>query len=138
MVNRPRVQKIFTKPSKTQQSFKDECDLGKTIRKFARSADGRLSLAKAYGFAEGLVFDDHSSVPSLQSAYDIVSQANSSFEALPAILRKRFDNDPIRFVEFVNDPKNLDACRELGLCNSVPQDAVAPQGAVGTPGVPKA
>ena len=47
-----------------------------------------------------------------------------AFDALPAELRERFENDPGKFVEFCLDPKNKDEAVELGL--AVPSPAVSP------------
>ena len=34
------------------------------------------------------------------------------FEALPAELRREFNNDPAQFIEYVNDPENIDSLAE--------------------------
>lgn len=115
MKERPRVQKFFTKPSMTKQAFKDECDLGLTIKRFARTDEGRRALSNASGYAENVRFDDVSAVPDFRHARDVVNAANASFMALPAIVRRRFDNDPAQFLDFVTNPANLDEMRVMGL-----------------------
>lgn len=50
---------------------------------------------------------------------DIVNQAEASFGSLPADIRNKFDNDPIRFVEFALDEDNLPQLREWGLAKPV-------------------
>jgi len=111
----PRVQKQFLKPSLTRQEFQSECDLGLIMKRFGKTADGRFALQNSRGFTEGLHFDDVSMVPDFRAARDIVMRSNDRFMQLPAALRKRFDNDPAMFVDFVTNPDNLDECRALGL-----------------------
>lgn len=115
MVERKRVQVFFNEPSLTRQEFKDECDLGLTIKRFAKTPEGRSVLAKAQGFAEGARFDDVSAVPDFRAARDAVNAANASFMALPAVVRKRFDNDAAEFLDFATNPNNLDEMRKMGL-----------------------
>jgi len=119
MEERKRVQKFFTKPSRTKQEFKDECDLGLIIKRFSKTPEGRRALANAQGFAETAQFGDVSAVPDFRTARDLVNAANASFMALPAIVRRRFDNDPAQFLDFCNDPNNLDEARSLGLAKPV-------------------
>lgn len=95
-------------PSRTKQSFKEECDVNNIMRKFTRTGvlDFTNRNQARYGDCTGLDF---------QGAMDVVSRARSMFEELPATLRARFDNDPGEFLEFVGNAKNRDEARELGL-----------------------
>lgn len=52
---------------------------------------------------------------SYQDMHDMVVEGRETFMALPADVRKRFDNDPGRFIAFVSDDSNLDEMRKLGL-----------------------
>nr|QJB18763.1 MAG: internal scaffolding protein [Microvirus sp.] len=131
VASRPRVQKFFVGPSLTRQEFKDECDLALTLKKFGKTPEGQLALKNAQGFAEGCRFDDVTAVPDFRAARDAVNAANASFMRLPPEIRRRFDNDPAAFLDFVQDPKNLDEARTLGLAKPAPI-VVEPQG------VPKA
>ena len=108
-----RVQKHFTQPSRTKQSFKDECDINLIMKRFKRVMNADF-LQKFNGFVGGQ-FGDFSEVTDYRSALDQVRQAQGVFEALPAIVRKRFDNDPALFLDFCHDPKNSDELVALGL-----------------------
>jgi len=118
-----RVQKHFTQPSRTKQSFKDECDINLIMKRFKRVMNADF-LQKFNGFVGGQ-FGDFSEVTDYRSALDQVRQAQGVFEALPAIVRKRFNNDPALFLDFCHDPKNSDELVTLGLATkSAPvQDA---------------
>ena len=56
-----------------------------------------------------------SAVPDFQEALNIVNEANALFGSLSSDVRKRFDNDPAKFLEFCNDPANGDELVSLGL-----------------------
>lgn len=115
MVERIRYQKFFSKPSLTRQEFKDEADLGKTIKRFAKTPEGRRAIMNAQ-VAPGR-YEDVSSVPDYRTALEQVELANRRFMALPALVRKRFDNDAALFLDFCSDPRNLPELRKLGLAN---------------------
>lgn len=120
--NRVRVQKEFTEPSRTKQSFKDECDINHIMKKF-KKVMGVDYLEKFNGYVSGQ-FGDFSDVADYRSAIEQVRRAESVFMALPAIVRKRFENDPAQFLDFCHDPKNLDEMISMGLANKSPiQDA---------------
>jgi phage internal scaffolding protein len=92
----------------TEQSYKDECDVNNIIRKYDKT--GRLEhvnkMEYKYGDVTGADF---------KKAADLVAGARSSFEDLPSDVRKKFKNDPGRFLEFFEDPKNRDEAIKLGL-----------------------
>lgn len=112
---RKRVQKIFEKPSLTRQEFRKECDLALTIKRFAKTPEGRLALRNAQGYAGNAQFLDVTAIPDYRTALDTVNRSNASFLALPAIVRRRFDNDAAYFLDFCSDPKNLPELRQMGL-----------------------
>lgn len=114
-MERKRVQKFFIKPSLTKQAYKDECDLSLIVKRFAKTPEGRLALDNAAGYVSNVHFDDVSQVPDFRAAQDIVLAANDRFMALPAIVRRRFNNDPAEFLDFATNPVNLEEMRKLGL-----------------------
>lgn len=115
---RPRVQIDFPEPSLTKQAFRDECDINHIMKRFKKIMNEDF-LEKYNGYVGGQ-FGDFSEVADYRTALDQLKRANSVFEALPSIVRKRFDNDPALFLDFCQDPKNLDELRELGLANPAP------------------
>lgn len=121
-----RVQYFCEGPSLTRQEFKDECDLGKIIARFTATAEGREQLALAKGYLGGR-FEDVSQVPDYRSAFDYVKRADEAFMRLPPNVRTRFDNDPAAFLDFVDNPANLDELVAMGLAEpkvSSPEKAV--------------
>lgn len=121
-----RVQMHCTDCSRTRQEFKDECDLQKIIRRFSSTDEGMQALANAQGFISGR-FEDVSSVPDYQTACNLKMRADAIFEALPAALRKRFDHDPGKFLDFVDDPANIEELKSLGLVKTAAEVPKSPQ-----------
>lgn len=112
-----RVQKFFTQPSRTKQSFKDECDVNLIMKRF-KKVMGSDYLSR-YNSLVGGDFLDVSLVSDYRSALDQVKRASAVFDALPAIVRSKFANDPARFVDFCHKPENLPELAKMGLTKSV-------------------
>lgn len=109
MTKRRRVQISFDEPSLTQQHFKDECDINKIVARFKKTGvfDHVTTKTPTYG--------DFSNVQSYQDALGIVQRAEDSFDSLPSAVRKRFQNDPLELLAFMEDPGNYDEAVRLGL-----------------------
>lgn len=118
-----RVQIFFEGPSLTRQEFKDETDLGKIIARFAKTAEGAQALKNAQGHLLESRFDDVTSIPDFRMHRDMINRAEASFMALPAIVRRRFNNDSAEFLDFAADPGNLEELRILGLAKPAQRDA---------------
>lgn len=106
--NSSRARFVFKRPSRTKQSFRDECDINNILRQF--NVTGELPIngvQPQYG--------DFSGITDYQSALNAVMAAQDSFLALPAKVRAKFDNDPALFVEFASDEANRDEMKALGL-----------------------
>lgn len=94
-------------PSLAVQSAVEESDINTIVRRF--NLTGQLPqnvVMPQYGDFEG-VFD-------FQSAMNLLIDAEKSFMRFPAEVRKRFDNDPAKMVDFVSDERNRDEARKLG------------------------
>lgn len=113
-----RVQLGGFEAPRTKQSFKKECDINFIMQKYQRSGaiTHFATHAPQYGFA-----DSHD----LKAAMDIIATANTMYEELPSSIRKRFTT-PADFLDFVQDEKNLDEMRELGLANPLPDPQPSP------------
>ncbi len=110
-----RVAIKFTEPTLTKQSFKKECDINNIMAKFQRT--GAITHVQKnqqnYGFASALTFTE---------SMNIVAKGQSMFNELPSSIRTKFDNDPAKFLDFVQDESNADELVELGLANAPPFD----------------
>jgi phage internal scaffolding protein len=105
-----------------QQHYKDECDINNILRQF--NVTGLLpesTLSPRYG--------DFTGITDYHTALNQVIAAEDEFMRLPAELRSRFDNDPAKLIEFIDNSENKDEAIKLGLVNPVelPQVVEVPQ-----------
>lgn len=124
-----RVQLVCTTPGRTKQSFKAECDINTIVSRFLRT--GILDFAQKheprYGDTTGIEY---------QSAMQTVAAAKSLFNELPAALRSRFENEPAKFLDFVQNEGNRAEAEELGLLKPVQVATTTPPPPTGTPLAP--
>lgn len=118
--------------SLTQQQFVEDCDINVLARRF-----GLTDSPMPIGPFDPAHYGDFSDVPDLRTALDLVNDARNKFMALPPKLRERFNNQPGRLWDFVNDPENADEAIRLGLLHRLPVDVPAPsEGATGASEAP--
>lgn len=115
-----RVTVDFTEAvGRTKQQFKDECDINNIVNKYQRT--GAIAHANAhqanYDYATSLSFYE---------AMNIVTTGETMFNDLPSSLRRRFENDPAKFLDFVQNEDNTDEMIELGLATPLPPEPVGP------------
>ena len=104
-------------PSLAQQHHKDECDINNILRQF--NITGMLPespLSPRYG--------DFSGISDYHTAMNRVIAAQDEFDALPAQIRARFDNDPANLIEFLENSDNRPEAEELGLVEKAAAEAV--------------
>lgn len=109
----PKVTFGNFEPTKTRQSEKDSADINVIVKRFA--AQGVISLNSKPG-----LFLDVSEMGDYREAVEQVRQADEFFMQLSSAVRKRFDNDPAVFLDFVSNPENRDEMAKLGLLGDVP------------------
>ena len=104
-----RVQIETGQESLVQQSMGQETDINWIMRRYQE--DRLIEHVNRY---KGR-YEDVSTAPDLQQAFEKVEAAEAAFMSLPSDLRKEFDNDPAKFLEWVQDPANAEEVREKGL-----------------------
>jgi len=97
--------------SLTRQEFAEECDIN-TIMKRYEDGGAVSHVNKATP-----VYLDCTLYPGLQASMDAFREASFAFNQLPATVRREFDNDAEKFVQFACDPENLPRMREWGLAS---------------------
>ena len=109
----PHKKYVFTTvgESLTQQNFKEECEVINIIKKHDRN--GIIEHVQR-GQAR---YGDFSEVADYREALDLVRDAQSEFMAIPSDIRKKFDNDPGKFYEFVSNPENKEELIKMGFIN---------------------
>lgn len=104
-------------PSLAQQHFKDECDINNILRQF--NITGLLpeqTLSPRYG--------DFTGISDYHTAMNRVIAVQDEFEALPAQIRARFDNDPAQLIEFMENSENRSEAESLGLIEKATAEVV--------------
>lgn len=131
MSERKRIVKRFSQVFKgglTKQSFGPQCDVNSIVEK------ARVSGLVSHLNAKKPNYLDVSAIPDYQSALAIVNNASDVFAGLPAKVRERFSNDPVKMVHFLRDKDNLDEAVKLGLV--VKKEAKPPVDVVVKPPTP--
>lgn len=127
-------------PSMTREEFAEECDINTIMERYDSQKGWPLPPRD-----QEPIYYDFVGMPDLQSALHSLNEASEAFMTLPAKVRKEFDNDPVRFVEFASSRDNLEQLREWGLAEpeKVPEPPVrvevtnAPSVAPKAPAEPK-
>lgn len=113
VTKRRRVATVHEGASRTQQQFKDDCDVNKIMEKYRRT--GTITFRK--NVQDG-VYMNLADAPDYQEALNTVIQAERAFEEVPSKIRLRFENDPKQFLAYLADPANHAEAVKLGLMTS--------------------
>lgn len=92
----------------TVQAPREEVDINKIMKRIEKG------MMVNNNDLEGR-FEDISEYDGLEAAYIKVQKANEAFMELPADLRFKFDNDPVKLIDFLEDEGNRKEAEELGL-----------------------
>lgn len=103
-----RQRLTFSGESITKQSQKDDCDINLIMARFVKT--GVMEHQRIHGAEYGFASAD-----SFNESMQIVAKGKTMFEELPSSIRTKFENDPAKFLDFVQDENNRDAMQEMGL-----------------------
>lgn len=106
-----------SKPSLTQQEFKESCDINNILSKFSVQAqalgvDPSLLMPQDQG-----TYGDFSNLDDFQTAQNKIAFLNDQFSNLPSDVRRKFGDDLNNFVSAISDPNRIDELGELGVWN---------------------
>lgn len=96
-------------PSLAKQSMADECNVNVIMAQYQRT--GLISHTNKFqGDYSDLVneMDYH-------EAQNAIIAARDAFDTLSSSIRNRFENNPAKFLGFVDDPENAEELIEMGL-----------------------
>lgn len=102
-----RIQTKNDAVSKTDQSFKEDCDVNLILKRFMKTGQQLPPITGIYA--------DVSEVPNLDTALTQLNQAQNAFDSLPSDVRRRFGNSPVELVNFLKNPDHYDEGVKLGL-----------------------
>lgn len=113
----------------TVQADRDDADINKIIARFNKSGVLPPTMKGEPFYGDASDFDD------LQGALLKVKAADELFMQYPAELRERFDNDPVKMLDFLADEGNRKEAEELGLVVPRPKPAEPPVPPVEPPAI---
>jgi phage internal scaffolding protein len=99
---------VCEEPTRAQQHHKDECDINVILERFGKT--GQMPVNAISG-----TYGDFSGVHDYHTALNAIIASESEFAALPGQLRARFDNEPSKLIEFLDNPENKAEAQKLGL-----------------------
>lgn len=106
-----------SKPSLTQQEFKESCDINNILAKFSVQAQALgVDPSQLMPQDQG-TYGDFSNLDDFQTAQNKIAFLNDQFSNLPSDVRRRFGDDLNNFVSAISDPSRVDELGELGVWN---------------------
>lgn len=99
-------------PTRTQQQFKDDCDVNIIMEKYAKIGLQYSDLPEAIG-----AYADLTGIGDYKDMLDRVRLAEEAFKSLPAKVKSRFDQDPAKLISFLEStaPDDINESYTLGL-----------------------
>lgn len=101
--------------SMTKQEFAEDADINTIIERFGIGYEMPVNHMPPRS-------GDFTNLPDFTGAVKMVRQAQEVFNALPAKIRNRFQNEPSKYIEFFEDPDNYDEAVKLGLAMPRPPE----------------
>lgn len=106
-----RVYYTESMKTRTQQQFKNDCDVNQIVAKFRST--GTISHLRN---SQNGVYVDLTTMPvDLMAARQIVLTAEAAFNEIPAQHRQFFGHDPVNMINFLSDPANDEQAIKMGL-----------------------
>lgn len=102
----------FKGPSMTRKEFATDADINHILERYQETG---FLVDPLHPSTRRPMFGDFSNVQDYQSALDALNQAQDDFMQLPARVRARFENNPQKLLDFLNNPDNIDEAISLGL-----------------------
>lgn len=109
-------------PGKCRPEFKDEANINLIVERARKGYPPPITAAP-------LVYSDLPAPHDLHEALIKVDEALESFKHMPAEIREHVNNDPVQFMEWVNEGPNREELISLGLMEPEPivEDPAEPQ-----------
>jgi len=94
----------------TEQSHKKDCDINEIVDRYEKTGYIDPFIDKSGG-----VYGDFTQYRDYQENLNTVVRAQEAFALLPAEVRKKFENNPVKLMQFMADDKNYDEAVQLNL-----------------------
>lgn len=106
-----------SKPSLSQQEFKESCDINNILAKFAVQAQALGVEPSQLMPQDQGTYGDFSNLDDFQTAQNKIAFLNDQFSNLPSNVRRKFGDDLNTFIGAISDPNRIDELGELGVWN---------------------
>lgn len=106
-----------SKPSLTQQEFKESCDINNILAKFAVQAQALGVEPSQLMPQDQGTYGDFSNLDDFQTAQNKIAFLNDQFSNLPSDVRRKFGDDLNTFIGALSYPNRIDELGELGVWN---------------------
>lgn len=103
-------------PHQVDVEGKDCVDINKLMAKHDPSGElFKKAISQGLTTDGGMTYDNFIDGPTFQEAQNNYIHGKQQFELLPAAIRNKFENDPVRFMDFVHDEKTLEEQYKMGI-----------------------
>lgn len=99
---------VNNEPSLTRQEFAADADINVIIERMGLGYEMPVNTIPPMD-------GDFTDLPDFTAATQMIRRAQEVFNALPAKIRNRFENDPQKYIDFFQDPENGLEAIKLGL-----------------------
>jgi len=106
--NRVQYTQLEDEIIRVEQSHKDEVNINNIVKRHGLDLIAKTAAMQQFTYDENPNND-------FQEVMNAVLKAEKSFTNLPSGIRKRFDNNAAKFMDFIYNPENKDEMVELGL-----------------------
>jgi len=103
-----RPKTVNKEPSMTDQSQAAATDINNIVKQYLKTGDEAYLKRRAGQYA------DLTQIGDLAESLTQIELANEAFMELPSDLRLKLGNDPVQFIEWINDPQNVDEAVKHG------------------------
>lgn len=107
-----------SKPSLTQQEFKESCDINNILAKFSVQAQALGVEPSQLMPQDQGTYGDFSNIDDFQTAQNKIAFLSDQFSNLPSDVRRKFGDNLNNFIGAISDPSRIDELGELGVWNN--------------------
>ena len=103
--------------TKTEQSHKSEVDINNIVARHGTELIAKVASLQQFTYDDVTGND-------FQESMNAILKAKESFSLVPSQIRREFDNDPAKFMDFIHNPDNKDQLVTWGLME--PEQVIQP------------
>lgn len=118
---RPKVD-FSESPSMTRQEFADEANVNNLLKRYATTGVFYDPLTTVKANRKPL-FGDFTQFADFTAAQNAIIEAHQAFDSLPVEVREKFNYDPAKLIEWLQDDANRDEAIKLGLIEKAAEAA---------------